>query len=518
MACSPSMRAPAIPADVHWGQPMTAVTPPSDGGPKARDAAASVHAGQPPQPNVESAKWSPEVRRAAQVLGNVAQEEWRAWERMAYLCDQFGPRTLGSKALQEASIWVQKTLRLDGLTSARLEDVPLRPWIRGEESARLLAPVKRKLHIVGLGLSVPTPRKGIQGEVEVVERFEDFAKLGEKGRLKDKIVLVNGRMPSYDPKTNEPFYGETVRYRTQSASAAAKQGAKAVLVRSITARSLQTPHTGALWYEGKVPKIPAAALTVEDTELLHRLRQRGPVKVRLQLGSKLSKKEVKSANVVAELKGSQMPEQFVLIGAHIDSWDNGPGAQDDASGVAMVMEAMRMLKLQGLVPKRSIRAVLFTDEESGLRGAHAYMKAHEHEPHIAAIEADMGAGAPRSLGLGGPKAVRDRLAPYLPLFAPLGVRSFSPTGGGADISPLMKKGVLGISIEPEMGDYFAIHHTAADTPEKVDPRHLQQHAASMALMAFILAQEDLNLTASVLPTSKPPVKPAAPKTPSPSTR
>lgn len=508
-----------MPSDLQWGQPMTQVgqpgndagTPPQ--GPVAQAAGDTTKEQAPAAPS-SAAPLSPAVQKAAKTLAQAVKGQRKAWDRMAYMCDQFGPRPLGSKGLQDATQWAVKTLQMDGASSAREETVMLKPWQRGSESAQLVEPVERDLHVVGLGLSVPTPRRGIQAEIEVVQNFDEIAALGAQGRLKDKIVVVNGVMPAYDPKTNEPYYGDTVRYRTQSASLAAKQGAKAVLIRSITADSLQTPHTGVLWYESDAPKIPAAALSIEDVELLQRLRKRGPVKVKLQLSSKLAKKEVKSANVLAELKGREKPEEIVLIGAHIDSWDNGPGAQDDAAGVAMVLEAMRMLRAGGLVPKRTIRAVLFTDEESGLRGAHAYMKAHENEPHIAAIEADMGAGAPRSLGLGAPEAVRKRIASYLPLFEPLGVRSFSPTGGGADISLLMKKGVLGISIEPEMGDYFAIHHTAADTPEKVDPQHLQSHAGSMALMAFLLAEEDLNLTASaVAPAGTDPssAKPASPK-------
>lgn len=509
-----ALRARSLPQDVHWGAPMTQLAPTGQAAPatgKVPSAGLSSAA-----PSVTVAPLSDKVVHASKALGKAIQGEHRAWNRMAYMCDQFGPRPLGSTGLAQASTWATKTLALDGLSSARQEALELIPWQRGAESAELVAPVQRALHVIGLGLSVPTPRKGIEAEIAVVHHLEEIDAKGQKGELKDKILLVNGVMPAYDAKTNEPYYGDTVRFRTNSASLAAKHGAKAVLIRSITAHSLQNPHTGVLWYQNEAPKIPAAALSIEDTELLLRLTKRGPVKVRLKLDSKLGKKKVQSANVVAELVGKEKPDEIVLIGAHIDSWDNGPGAQDDASGVAMVMEAMRMLKTLGLVPKRTIRGVLFTDEESGLRGAHAYMKAHEQDRHIAAIEADMGAGAPRSLGLGGSKEVQARIGPYLPLFKPFGVRSFSPTGGGADISLLMKQGVLGISIEPEMRDYFAIHHSAADTPEKVDPAHLQAHAGAMAMMAYLLAQEDLNLTASQPPAHLQKAKPKTPPATKPS--
>lgn len=519
-ACSSAVRAPAVPGKVVWGEPMTGISKGQSGagqGPVATKppVAKAPVTKDPVAKGPAKIEFSPELVRVASMLADAAKHQRRAWDRMAYMCDEFGPRNLGSPGLLSALDWATKTLSLDGLSNPRQEEVMLLPFVRGKESAKIVAPVQRDLHIVGLGLSVPTPKKGIRAALEVVADFEALVSKGERGELKDKIVLVNAAMPPFDAAGNEPHYGQTVRYRTQSASLAAKHGAKAVLVRSVTAHSLQTPHTGGMWYEKDVPKIPAAAITVEDAELLKRLRTRGVVELNLDLRSKLGKKKVKSANVLAELKGSREPEKIVLIGAHIDSWDNGPGAQDDASGVAMVLDAMRLLKSSGLQPKRTIRAVLFTDEESGLRGALDYMKHHGDEPHVAAIEADMGAGAPFALGLGGPEKVRERLGPYLPLFAPLGVQRFSPTGGGADISFLMKQGVLGISIEPRMENYFAIHHTAADTPEKVDPQHLQAHAAAMALMAYLLAQEDLDLTTSAPAAATSAPTPAA-KSPNPS--
>lgn len=505
-ACASRSGSAARRTSITWGAPLSPSGVANPGQPepsRQSPPGGSAAAQRSPQ----AAKIPAPLQRAADELVLSLQNNQTAWDRMAYMCDHFGPRPLGSKGLRDATAWAVKTMKLDGLSEVRAETVMLKPWIRGQESAQLTFPIERELHILGLGLSVKTPRKGIEANVEVVETLDQISSLGMQGKLQGKIVLVNGVMPPFDHAHNEPHYGSTVRYRSQSASLAAKHGAKAVLVRSITARSLQNPHTGSVGYDPKLPKIPAAALTLEDTELLVRLRARGEVKVRLKMQAQVAAKEVKSANVIAELPGSDKGKEIVLIGAHIDSWDRGPGAQDDAGGVLMVMEAMRLLKSLNLRPKRTIRAVLFTDEESGLRGARAYMEAHGKERHIAAIEADMGAGAPRKLGLGASESVRARLAPYLSLFRPLGIRAFGATGGGADISFLMEQGVLGISVEPDLAGYFDIHHSEADTPEKIDPQHLQANAAAMALMAYLLASEDLGLTASTPPSSPAPPAP-----------
>lgn len=496
-ACASGRRSSAaVPGSITWGAPLNSTI-----GPKAQPGG-SVKATPGAVQTARTKADIPEyLQRVADELTLAVHSSQTAWDRMAFMCDSFGPRPLGSKGLADATAWAVRTMKFDGLSEVREESVMLKPWIRGQESAQLVAPVERELHILGLGLSVKTPRKGLEAEVEVVDNLDQITSLGMQGKLKDKIVLVNGVMPPFDHAHNEPHYGSTVRYRSESASLAAKHGAKAVLVRSITTRSLQTPHTGSVSYDPKIPKIPAAALTLEDTELLLRLRARGAVKVRLNMQAQVASKEVKSANVIAELPGGEKSDEIVLIAAHIDSWDRGPGAQDDAGGVLMVMEAMRLLKSLNLAPKRTIRAVLFTDEESGLRGARAYMQAHGKDKHIAAIEADMGAGAPHKLGLGASQAVRERIAPYLSLFKPLGIRAFGSSGGGADISFLMEQGVLGISVEPELAGYFDIHHSEADTPEKIDPGHLQANASAMALMAYLLASEELGLSVSKPPSS-----------------
>ena len=260
-----------------------------------------------------------------------------------------------------------------------------------------------------------------------------------------------------------------------------------MLIRSVTASSLRTPHTGALRYADGVPKIPAAALTLEDTELLARLAASGKTTVELSLGAKTLPDAV-SGNAIAEIRGRELPDEIVVIGGHIDSWDVGDGSTDDGSGCVMAMDAAAMLVELGLIPRRTIRVVLFTNEENGLRGGLGYHAAHGKERHAAAIEADSGAGAPLGFGVGGTPEQVAGVRIYTPLFATLGIVEIGSGGGGADISPLMKDGVIGVGLEPDGSHYFDLHHSPADTFDKIDPDNIARNAAAMALLAYILAE------------------------------
>jgi carboxypeptidase Q len=264
--------------------------------------------------------------------------------------------------------------------------------------------------------------------------------------------------------------------------AAAKAGAVGVLVRSVTTRSLRSPHTGATYYAEGVPKIPAAAVSTEDADRLTRELARGPVRVRLELASATGP-DAPSANVVAEIPGATLPGEVVLIGAHIDSWDVGQGAHDDGAGVIEVMEAMRLLVAQGERPKRTIRAVLFTNEENGLRGGLGYAAAHGGEVHVAAIESDLGGGRPEAWSATGTPA---QLALLREAAAPLGV-PVEEGGGGADIGPLKEKGVMVVGLVPDHRAYFDVHHTEADTVDKVDPAAMAEATGALAALAWRLA-------------------------------
>jgi carboxypeptidase Q len=372
----------------------------------------------------------------------------------------------------------------DGLDNVRAEKVMVPHWVRGEESLELLTPTATKLSLLGLGNSIGTPAAGISGEAVVVRDFTELEALGE--RVRGRIVVYNA------PFTD---YGATVQYRTTGASRAARYGAVAVLVRSITPVSLQTPHTGAMNYDPQQPKIPAAAITIEAAELLQRLYDRGErPTLRLKMEAKFLP-DAESANVIAELKGSERPDEIVLIGGHFDSWDVGQGAHDDGGSCIAAWEAIRLLKELGLRPRRTIRVVLFTNEENGTRGGNGYRDAHRAEiaKHVFAIESDSGIYRPEGLGLAetAPPLVRSNVSEIAKLLSGISADRIGPSGGGADIGPLMREGVAGANLDVDGSHYFDIHHTQADTLDKIDPRDLSLCVATLAVFAYTIADVDL---------------------------
>lgn len=430
----------------------------------------------------------PWMMEAAKKIAAHNRGKTRAWARLALMVDTYGPRLSGSKALEDAIDWTLETMTADGLANVRRESVMVPHWVRGEESLQLVEPVKQDLIMIGLGMSVGT-RRPLTAEVAVVDHVDAIAKQPE-GAFDKKIVLINQVMPPYDDQHHDAHYGETVQARSRGPSEAAKKGAVGVLIRSVTAHSLRTPHTGMTSYEEGVSKIPAAAVTPADAERLARLVARGGAKVRLKMGAK-TLPDAKSANAIAELRGREKPEEVVVIGGHIDSWDVGDGSSDDGAGCLMAMEAALMLRELGLVPRRTIRVVLFTNEENGLRGAKAYFDAHKDEKHVGAIEADSGSGAPFGFSI---KASNDEdlkmVQSWAPLFEEIGASNMRAGWGGADISPLTDAGVLGLALWPDTRHYFDLHHSPADTIDKIDPDHLQRNAAAMALMAYLLAERE----------------------------
>lgn len=417
-----------------------------------------------------------------------AQGKTRAWDRLAEMTDRYGHRLSGSEALEDSIGWTLETMRRDGQENVRKEKVMVPHWVRGKESLQMVSPARRDLSMIGLGMSVGT-RRTLTREVIVVEHVDAIAKLDD-ATTQGKIVLINQVMPPFDPATGDSHYGATVQARTRGASEAAKKGADAVLVRSVTAVSLDTPHTGTLVYEEGVPKIPAAAVSIEAAEFLARSSKRGPVKVSLKMGAKLLP-DAESGNVIAEIVGREKPEEVVVIGGHIDSWDVGDGSSDDGAGCMAAMEAALLIREAGLKPRRTIRVVLFTNEENGLRGGLAYFDAHGKELHVGAIESDSGMGAPTGFSLAGDDAdAFAALQVYQPLFSGLGELTVIKGWGGADISPLTKNGVLSMALRPDASHYFDLHHSPADTIDKIDPAHIEGNAAAMALMAYILAERE----------------------------
>ena len=416
---------------------------------------------------------------AARIIGAALTSD-RAYKTLAYLTDHIGNRLSGSQSLERAIDWAIFEMKTEGLDNVRKERVMVPHWVRGYESLELISPVPQKLVMLGLGDSVGTPQGGITAEAIVVRNFGQLDQLGEK--VRGKIVVYNAPYTSY---------GETGLYRRSGASRAAQYGAVAALVRSISPVSLQTPHTGVMTYDEKQPKIPAGAITIESAELLQRFNDRGEhPQLRLSMGAKFLP-DAESANVVAEIKGSEKPEEVVLLSGHLDSWDVGQGAHDDGGGCIIAWQAVTLLKQLNLKPRRTIRVVLYTNEENGGRGGVAYRDAHRNElpKHILAIEADLGTYAPVGLGLAAtaPAQVRANLNEIARLLSPLRADRIAENGAGSDIEPLMKEGVIGASFDVDSSRYFDIHHTAADTLDKINPQDLALCVAAMAILAYTVA-------------------------------
>jgi hypothetical protein len=426
---------------------------------------------------------------------------------LADLTDGVGARLAGSPGADAAVRWAVDWFRAQGIP-VRAEPVLVTHWIRGEERAEVVARKggrPQPLTVTALGMSAPTAPGGVAGEVLEVRSLEELVALGAK--VKGRIVLFQ-----HDMKDTSG-YGRFAGLRMRGPAAAARQGAVAALVRSLSTATLRIAHTGMTLFPPGEKAIPAAALSVEDADLLHRLLARGPVTVRLFLGGHLADPPLApSANVVAEILGSEKPEEVVVIGAHLDSWDLGTGAIDDGAGVAMVLDTMRIAASMPRPPRRTLRAVLFMNEENGGEGAVAYHEASlaAGTRHVAAMEADAGAGRPTGVdvtaGQGGMEAVRAMAAPL----DVLGASRVGAGGGGVDISPLAYAGVPLLSLAQETSRYFDWHHSAADTFDKVEPRALAEAAAAFAWMAWALADSPVLLPPAPIPSTPPWWKRAAP--------
>ncbi|MHB8078168.1 MAG: M20/M25/M40 family metallo-hydrolase [Candidatus Krumholzibacteriia bacterium] len=414
-----------------------------------------------------------------------AQADSHAWARLGELCDLVGPRLNGSDGQARAVTWALAEMRADGLTAVRAEPVQVPHWVRGEEAAECLAPLRFPLPVLGLGGTVGTPPGGIEAPLLAVR---DFAELTARA------AEARGRIVLFDPPWEG--YGRTVQYRGRGADTAAKLGAVACLIRSVTDVSLATLHTGIMHYADRadsawagVPRIPAAALTVEDAGRLHRLERAGhPVRVRLSLGAQ-TLPDAESANVVGEVRGRERPDEIVVIGAHLDSWDVGTGAHDDGAGCVIVLEAARLLARLESAPRRTVRVVLFADEENSQSGGRAYGVAHADElaRHVAALECDSGGFAPTGFSVQGDSIALAQVRALAAPLAAVGADSIAPGGSGVDVSFIVKLGVPGLGHRVEGARYFAYHHSPADTFDKIDAGDLAKNVAAVAALAWALA-------------------------------
>ena len=419
-----------------------------------------------------------EYRARADRIIDAALADSSGFARLTELADRFGHRFSGSESLEHALDWILAEMRRDNLHNVRGEPVMVPRWVRGIESLQLVSPRPRNLPMLGLGGSIGTPTQGITADVLVVGSFAELEQRAADAR--GKIVLFD-----------VPFttYGETVQYRTGGAVAAARAGAVASLVRSVTPYSQQTPHTGGMSYDANVPRIPHAAITVEDALLLRRMQQRGErITVTLRMSAQ-TLPDAASRNVVAELRGRERPDEVVVMGGHIDSWDVGQGAMDDAGGSVAAWEAIRLLQRVGLQPRRTIRVVLWTNEENGLRGANAYRDQHraEIDNHILGIESDAGVFKPQGFGFTGSDSAFAMVQQVGTLLQRIGAGNIVRGGGGADIGPIMALGVPGMGLNVDGTRYFWYHHTDADTIDKLDAREFNECVAALAVLAFVIA-------------------------------
>ena len=417
-------------------------------------------------------------------LIDVAMSDTAGFLRLGEMCETFGPRISGSENLENAIDWILSEMEKDGLENVHGEHVMVPKWVRGNESAQMIAPWKKDMAMLGLGGSIGTPPSGITAEVMVVGSFDELTERANEA--KGKIVLFNV------PFTN---YGKTVQYRSRGAVAAAEVGALASIIRSVGPFSMNTPHTGNSHYKDGVEKIPHAAITVEDAAMIGRMAARGQmVKIKLQMEGHYED-DSPSRNVVAEIKGSVYPDEVIVMGGHIDSWDVGQGAMDDGGGCVAAWQAVKLMKDLGLRPKRTVRVVLWTNEENGLRGGNAYRDAHKAslDNHILAIESDAGVFKPSGFGFSGTDDALAILQDIGTLLTSIESGIITKGGGGADIGPIMREGVPGMGLRVEGSKYFWYHHTNADTWDKLDQDEFNRCVATMAVMAYVVADMDERL-------------------------
>lgn len=410
---------------------------------------------------------------------------------LEHLTTKIGPRLSGSEGAAKAVNYMKQVMEGYGFDRVYLQSVQVPHWVRGEkEEAHAMGIDKKKmpLAVCALGGSVGTPKGGVQAQVVEVKTLAELAALG-KEKLQGKIVFFNRPM---DARLVNTFaaYGGAGDQRRRGPAESAKYGAVAVLVRSLTPMVDDYPHTGSTNYDSNGVKIPAAAISTLGAEKLSAALKANPsTEVFLKMNCQMLA-DAESYNVVAEIRGSEKPEEIIVVGGHLDSWDLAQGAHDDGAGVVQSVEVLRIFKQLGIRPKRTIRAVCFMNEENGLRGGlkYAQLAAQNNEKHIAAIESDRGGFTPRGFGIEATPTIVKAISAWQPLFAPYNVTDFSTGGGGADIGPLKPKGTVLIGYVPDPQRYFDFHHTHRDTFDGVNRRELELGAAAMTALTYLLSE------------------------------
>jgi carboxypeptidase Q len=430
-------------------------------------------------PSAASPTWLDPYREPASRLVGEAMSNAFAWERLARLGDTFGHRLSGSESLEDAIQWAVAEMKKDGLENVHTEPVKVPHWVRGRESLEITTPGPMPLVMLGLGNSVGTPPDGIEAELVVVRTFDELDAAAD--RVRGRIVLFNAPFTTYN---------ETVQFRGSGPSRAAAHGAVAALVRSVGPPGLRLPHTGSLRYAEGSPQIPAAAVTTEDADRLQRMQDRGTrVRLRLKMEAKFLP-DADSFNVVGELRGREKPGEIVVVGGHFDSWDVGTGSTDDGGGCVVTWEALRLMKKLNIRPRRTVRVVLWTNEENGTRGALAYRDRHKAQlgDHVLMLESDSGVFRPTGFGFTGSDAARAKVIQIASLLRGIEADHISAVGEGADIGPSVQAAnIPAMSLDVD-GNYFLIHHTPADTIDKINPMDMSRASAAIAVMAYVVAE------------------------------
>jgi len=418
-----------------------------------------------------------------------------AFDLLSELTSKVGPRLAGSQGADKAVEWGMTTLKRLGFQNVQKVPCMVNHWVRGDKEQLTMITGKSKiaLSVCALGNSIGTPTNGIKGEVIEVHSIAEAEKLGSKA--KGKIIFFNGPM---DPAQVNTFaaYGRAVAQRGGGAVAAAKVGAIGAIVRSMTLRNDDVPHTGAMRYADGVPKVPTAAISIVAAEKLSSaIKHDSKTQLHLKMNCK-TLPPAPSANVIGEITGSVSPNEIIVVGGHLDSWDLGTGAHDDGAGITQSIEAISLIKRMGWKPNRTIRVVLFMNEENGGEGSLSYAKfavTNGQKPY-AAIESDSGGFAPRGFSTSVTGEKTKIYEPWLPALKKFGIEGIiSGRGTGADIAALQPLGAMGFGLIPESQRYFDYHHSASDTIDKVNPRELQLGALSMSTLAWLLSQSDITI-------------------------
>ncbi|MBM2817059.1 MAG: peptidase [Ignavibacteria bacterium] len=416
----------------------------------------------------------------AKKIYEAAMSDTTAFERLAYMCDTYGPRISGSQNLENALDWAEKEMNTDGFDKVGTDETLVPRWVRGAESCFLLEPRKTEMRVLGLGGTIATPKEGITAPVLVVKNYDELSK--RSAEAKGKIILYT-----------EPFksYGQSVQYRSTGSIEAARYGGVAAIIRPPSPMSMGNPHTGYMAYNDSFPKVPGACISAEDCDMLERMQKRGQKPVIKLMIDDTTLPDSKSRNLWAEIQGSSLKDEFVAFGGHCDSWDVGTGAQDDGGACIAVWQALKIIKELGLKPRRTMRCVWWVNEENGLRGGKAYAEQHKNEKHLFAFEFDSGVFPPSELTFKGPDSIFETIKMMKPLLAPIDSMDVVKGGWGIDIGPLVNNGANLLSLGTrDNGKYFWYHHSYTDTPDKINLNDFRKCIAAIAISIYICADAE----------------------------